>query len=50
MLTNAKFNYWHLRLSLLFIVLGIIGPLESRLEDFYAGSQNAGQNKILALK
>lgn len=49
MVTNAKFSHWHLRFPLLFIV-GIIGPLESRLEDFYAGSQNAGQNKILALK
>lgn len=31
-------------------VLGILGPLESRLEDFYGGPQNAGQNKISASK
>lgn len=29
-----------------FVCLGILGPLESRLEDFYGGPQNAGQNKF----
>lgn len=47
MLTNAKFSHLVCSLHCLFLfVLGILGPLESRLEDFYGGPQNAGQNKF----